>query len=142
MIDIDFLGNFGESGIQKGDPFRSELYREYVKMQPCCITEFGGVEFHHLIYQSRGGQSSDIFGVPLVPRLHHEYHYVYARKRFTERYRVVWNAIVYGLWRGFFAQYRIDIEVLLIGCTDRKEVIAVVEAKIREVEQIYLQQAA
>lgn len=130
---VDYLGNFGESGIDKRKPFRCPPYEEFVKQQPCCVSpgQKYGVEFHHLIYKSRKGQSSDIFGVPLLPALHHEYHYVLARKKFTAKYKVDWNRVVYDLWTKFFASYNVDIATVFDPETDtREEVIQKVECKM------------
>lgn len=87
------LGDHGKSGIKKGGAWKCPAYISFLHEQPCPITGDTKVEVHHLIYKSRGGQGSDIFGMPLSKKLHEEYHAL-GRAKFEEKYNIDFNPFV------------------------------------------------
>lgn len=92
------LGNEGRgtSGVKKSEREECELYLHFIREQPDIISGEMGCQAHHPVYKSEGNNASDFYALPLTARHHEEAHKL-GRKKFTEKYGLDLDKIIWGL---------------------------------------------
>jgi hypothetical protein len=87
--------------LKKPNRYINKKYKEFIKRQPCCITDRDCVDPHHV--KSVGSGGSDLTLVPLVHRLHQECHTI-GKDTFQAKYNINFDLIRLKLLEKFIEE--------------------------------------
>ena len=90
--------------LNKPARYKNKDYIEYIKEQPCCITERPNVDPHHT--KSIGSGGSDLSAIPLTHELHVECHKI-GRDTFQKKYNIDFKDIIFKLMERFIEQGKV-----------------------------------
>jgi hypothetical protein len=76
-------------------------YREFIKNQPCCISETLNVDPHHI--KSVGSGGSDLTMIPLSHELHAECHKI-GKYTFQKKYDINFHNIMLSLLQKYIKE--------------------------------------